>query len=220
MHKRLFQPDGVREISEGDQGRAVGQKRKRKRHNSSIRTLDDRGAVKLFGRGRCHRARNGVPDPVTSKLTRAHASDLIEMRTVGQIFRREPPGSREGAVVELEPSVGSEYGDALLQRVERGLLDLDERVIGALLTKALAHIFEEVEKAAGRLPSHIDAQGCAVGKVPELLLFLTEAWKQLQPVALPGGEVALFRQLAKLAQAIEDLALGRAAVEPAFRQPE
>ena len=64
-----------------------------------------------------------------------------------------------------------------------------------------------------------DAQRLAAGHVPE---FFLQIFRRLvverQALALPGLIVALLRQFARVAQAVEDFAVGRPPLKPAFRQ--
>ena len=116
-------------------------------------------------------------------------------------------------VEELQAPVGGEHGDALLQAVEGLALHVDEGIVAALEREALGGVVVEIgEPAVGALRrDHMD--GAAVEQVPPVLV-LGAGLVAGQDLGLPVAVVHHLRQARQLAQAVEQLAVGRLGGEP------
>ena len=75
--------------------------------------------------------------------------------------RFEPPDARERCVEKLQPAVGAEHRDAFLERVERRLLHLDERVVGTLEPQLIADVLIEKDQSAEGMGLRYHPQGFA-----------------------------------------------------------
>ena len=139
----------------------------------------------------------------------AEPDDRVDMRAAGEHLRRKPPHVGEGAVGELEPAVGAEHRDALLEGVQGLALHAHQRVVLRFEMDALGHVVEQVGQAALRIGIGDDAQRAAVGQVPPVSLRLDGADSPRARRLFQVAEVRLLGQLARRAQAVEDLAVRR-----------
>ena len=98
----------------------------------------------------------------------ALSRDAADMRLALQFVLAQVPDAGEGGIVQLQRAVGPEHRDAFDQRVERGGLHLDQRVVAGFQRQLFGDVFiEEAEAAKGmRLGHH--PHGLAAGNVPEL----------------------------------------------------
>src|SRR5271163_781449 len=124
----------------------------------------------------------------------------------------EAPQRGEGGVDQFHPPVRAEHGDAFLQRVERLALYARQSVELRGEREALRRVIEEVGDAALRIGAGDDAQGAAVGQVPDGLDRVHRLVRR-ERLSLPGSEVGLLRQLPLGAQSIENFTVGRALLE-------
>ena len=109
------------------------------------------------------------PGLLVGAQVEADARDLVDVRLAGQLGAIEPPQPREGGVGQLEPAIGGEDGDALLQRVERLALHPRLGVELGFQVEMLGDVIEQVGDAALRIGVDHRAQGATVGQVPHLL---------------------------------------------------
>ena len=144
----------------------------------------------------------------------AGLDDQVDMRMPGRNVLRQVPHLHEGAVVQLEASVGAEHRDALFQRIERFALHLHERIDLRGEFETFAHVIEQIGHAALRIGIDDDAQGAAVGQVPPGFLLLDGAVAG-EEIRFPCTEIGLLRKLARGAQTVEDFAVRRARGEEA-----
>ena len=135
------------------------------------------------------------------------------MRPFLQRAARQAPDLQQGRVEELEAPVGGEHGDAFLEAVERLALHVDQRIVAALQREALGGVVVEIgEAAVGALRrDHVD--GAAVEQVPPVLVFRAGLVAG-QDLGLPVAVVHHLGQPRQLAQAVEQLAVGRLGGEP------
>ena len=170
-----------------------------------------RAALAMLGKIDDHRAQfveeRGVP---AERL--AGARDLVDMRAIAQRRRVESPQLGEGGIEQLHTPVGAEHRHAFLERVKRLALYMGQRVDLRGERVALRSVVVEIGDAAFRIGARDDAQGAAVGQMPDGFARL-DRLVGAQLLRLPGAKVRLFRQLPLGAEPIEDFAVGRPLIE-------
>src|SRR5271168_4036137 len=112
------------------------------------------------------------------------------MRTRGGASGIEAPQRGEGGVDQFHPPIRAKHGDAFLQRVERLALYARQGVELRGERKALRRVIEEVGDAALWIGAGDDAQGAAVGQVPDGLDRVHRLIRR-ERLSLPGSEVGL-----------------------------
>ena len=135
----------------------------------------------------------------------ALGDDLVDVRSLVEGAARQPPDLRQRRVVQLEPPVGLEHRDALLEAVERFALRINERIVAALQGEPLGYIVVEIGEAAVGALRRGDVDGAAVEQVPPVLV-LRAGLVAGQDLGLPVAIVHLhLGQARQLAQAVQDL---------------
>ena len=81
----------------------------------------------------------------------AEIGDLREMRLAVQLAFRQLPHPRKGDIVHHQPAIGSEDGDALIQRVQSRFLHLVQQVEGGFQPQPLGNVLEQ-DKEISKLP--------------------------------------------------------------------
>ena len=162
------------------------------------------------------------PDPVIGEQRGTGLGNRLELRLTFQLGRLETPQTLKGVVVELQPAIGPEHGDRLVQLVQGGALDIDQRVVARPQGQLVCLVLEDQHQAAQRVALAGDPQRAAIRQRPELVrcLFGRGLVVARQLVRLPACEISLFRQKALLAHAVKELAVGRTVVEPGIIQLE
>ena len=201
-------------IEEGEQSRPVGQRQRGGVEGEVVGPLDAGAEALAMLVQADHHAPEPVPRGGIAAQGAAALRDRVDMRMVAEPRRVDAPHRREHRVEEFHPSVGAEHRHALLQRVERFALDVGER--GHLRGEriALRRVVVEIGDAALGVGAGDDAQGAAVRQVPDGLARL-DRLIGLHQLGLPGAEIRLLGQLALGPEPVEDLSIGRMAVEEA-----
>ena len=131
---------------------------------------------------------------------------------LGQLGQRQAPDAAEGRIEQLEAAVGAEHRDAFLQRVERLALHPRQGVILRFQRETLGDIVEKIGDPALRIGIEADAQGAAVGQVPDLRRRL-EGVIELEQGVFPAAVIGLFGQAAGGAQPVENFGIAGTLVE-------
>ena len=140
--------------------------------------------------------------------------DLVDVWPLVEGAAREPPDLRQCRVVQLEPAVGLEHRDALLEAVQRLALGVDQGIVAALQGEPLGHVVVEIGQAAVGALGACDVDGAAVEQVPPVLVLgagLVAGEQPRLPVAVAHLHLGQARQLA---QAVEDLGICGLGGEP------
>ena len=199
-------------VEEGQQRRAVGQRQGGAIEHLAVLARDPhREAAPLFRQIDDPRAQ-AVPHLPVVEQRRAQARDFVDVRPVGGARRVEAPHLGERRIDQLHPPVGAEHRHAFLQRVERLVLHAGHGVDLRGERVALGRVVEQVGDAALRIGARDDAQRAPVGQMPDALGRLDRLIGG-ERLRLPAAEIGLLRQLARRAQAIENLAVGRLRIE-------
>src|SRR6187431_1704405 len=135
------------------------------------------------------------------------------MRLAVELMRIQVPNGCKRLVVEPEPSVRGEHGDALAQGLDGLALHLDQRIVAALEADPFGHVLIKVSDAGFAIAIGDDMQRSTVGKVP-LVLDLGIGSIGREPGFLPIAIISFLRQPTRLAQTVEDLAVPRMVGEP------
>ena len=199
-------------VEEGDQRRAVRQRKRRAVENKTVDAFDaalDRAAI--LGESD-DRGAQPVPDRGVGEQRQAIARDFVDVRARGGARGIEAPELGEGGVDKLHPPVRAEHRDALFQRIECLALHAREGVELRSERETLCRVVIEIGDAALRVGAGDDAQRAPVGQVPDRLARL-ERGIGGEPFGLPAAKVRLLRQLALGAQTVENFAIGRRMLE-------
>ena len=128
--------------------------------------------------------------------------DRFDVRALGQHLRRQPPHAGESGIVQPDPAVTGEHGDAFGEVVERFPLNADQFLETPLEIESLGHVVEQVGDPAVRIGRGDDAQSAAVGQMPVMFRRFEGAVGCVK-LHLPLPEVLLLGQLAGGTQLLE-----------------
>ncbi len=159
--------------------------------------------------------------PIASVLVKVPRllDDVADMRLAGEIGLGQPPDRAIGGIVQFEPAIAAEYGDALEQVVERFALHRDQRVVRTFQRQPIGDVLVDEDQAAQRMRRHRQAEGAAVGQVHQLAHGLDQRGEHAQLLALEGAEIGIFRHPAAFAQPLQQFVERRFAGEPILFEP-
>ncbi len=135
--------------------------------------------------------------------------DPGDMRFVLEIGFAEAPKLRIGGIVDLEPAVAAEHGDAFVEMVDRLLLHGDQGVVVPLHRELVGHVLEGEGDAAERMRRRHHAEGGLAGRVDQVLEGLDQGHHMADELVLVGSEIRLLGDLAALALGLQHLVDGR-----------
>ena len=145
---------------------------------------------------------------------------LLDMGLGFEHLGVELPELREGRVVELEAAVRAQERDALLEIVQRLALHADQLVVAAFKRQLVGDVLIEIGDAAEGVLLADHVQRAAIGQVPPVLARLDRGIGG-ELLGAPFAVIGLLRDAALVAQPVEDLGIGRVAVEPVgIERPE
>ena len=211
LAQRPLDIDAVGHVVERHQGGAVGERHRGAIDHAAVAPFEpvlDRRAIVDGGDDGAQR----LPGRVIAVQRPGERRDLLDVRAVGELLRREPPHAGEGGIVQAKPAVAREHGDTFREIVEGLALNADQLLEAPLELEPLGHVGEQIGHAAVRVRRGDDAQGAAVGQMPGMVGRLDGAIAVLE-LRLPLPEVAFLRQLARDPQFLQQRRIGRALIE-------
>ena len=223
LDQRALDIDRVGHVLERHQRGAVGQRYGRAVEHGAVEPFEprrDRFAAFEPGDG----AAQLCPERVVGVQRAAPAEHGLDMRVMSLFAAverrgRQAPLPRESRIVQIEPPVAAEHGDALGERFERFALHADQRLVAAHQLQPLGHVVEEVSDAAFRIGRGDDAQRASVGQMPFVRARLERAIGFVQ-LAFPVAEICLFGNFPRGAQTVEHGGVGRLRIEERRVEPE
>ena len=219
LAKRALDADAVGDVEVGVEHVAVGERHAGIVDHQAVgplEPLDPRPAVGGAGDGPRH-----VPVPVAAKIDQGldEFDELADMGFARQHFLVELPDTGVARVVELQPSVGAEDGDALVQVVQRRPLHGDQGVARPLQLEPVGDVLEKEQQTAEGMTADAHPERGAVGQMTELLQRLDERGIEIQALFLEGREVGHLGQAAPLMQQVQGFALRGFGGEPVLVEP-
>ena len=116
--------------------------------------------------------------------------------------------------MKFKPTVGAENDYTFVQIIEGLALHLDQGVVFDLKSDAVCYVLIKENKPAQGVRATDKMKAAPVGEVPCILSCTNNLRIKTKLGFFPGTEIALFRQTARFAQALQNLRVRRLSFQP------